>query len=50
MTKRICCIHVGPHKTGTTSIQSFLAENQAHLLKHGYSCRTVETSMADIIH
>ena len=36
MTKRICYIHVGPHKTGTTSIQSFLAKNQADLLKHGY--------------
>ena len=26
----------GPHKTGTTSIQWFLRENRAELLKHGY--------------
>jgi hypothetical protein len=36
MTKRVCYIHVGPHKTGTSSIQWFLRENQAELLKHGY--------------
>jgi hypothetical protein len=36
MTKRICYIHVGPHKTGTTSIQWFLRENDAELLAHGY--------------
>src|SRR4029077_11914507 len=36
MTKRICYIHVGPHKTGTTSIQWFLKENRPELLKHGY--------------
>ena len=36
MSKRICYIHVGPHKTGTTSIQWFLRENRAALLKHGY--------------
>src|SRR5919106_1288933 len=36
MTKRICYIHVGPHKTGTTSIQRFLQENRTELLKHGY--------------
>jgi hypothetical protein len=36
MTKRICYIHVGPHKTGTTSIQWFLQENRANLLNHGY--------------
>ena len=36
MKKRICYIHVGPHKTGTTSIQWFLRENRAELLKHGY--------------
>jgi hypothetical protein len=36
MTKRICYIHIGPHKTGTTSIQWFLRENRAELLKHGY--------------
>jgi hypothetical protein len=34
--KRVCYIHVGPHKTGTTSIQWFLKENRAELLKHGY--------------
>jgi hypothetical protein len=27
MRKRICYIHVGPHKSGTTSIQWFLQEN-----------------------
>ena len=32
----MCYIHVGPHKTGTTSIQWFLRENRAELLKHGY--------------
>jgi hypothetical protein len=36
MPRRICYIHVGPHKTGTTSIQWFLKENRAELLKHGY--------------
>ena len=36
MRKRICYIHVGPHKSGTTSIQWFLQENRADLLKHGY--------------
>src|SRR5438876_10967846 len=36
MTKRVCYIHVGPHKTGTTSIQWFLHENRAELLIHGY--------------
>src|SRR5262245_22489722 len=36
MTRRICYIHVGPHKTGTTSIQWFLRENRAELLKRGY--------------
>jgi hypothetical protein len=36
MTKRICYIHVGPHKSGTTSIQWFLQENSAELLKQGY--------------
>jgi hypothetical protein len=36
MTKRICYIHVGPHKSGTTSIQWFLQENSSQLLAHGY--------------
>src|SRR4029453_2784677 len=36
MTKRIFYIHVGPHKTGTSSIQWFLQENRAELLEHGY--------------
>ena len=36
MTKRPCYIHVGPHKSGTTSIQWFLRENRAELLKYGY--------------
>jgi hypothetical protein len=34
--KRICYIHIGPHKTGTSSIQWFLKQNRAELLKHGY--------------
>jgi hypothetical protein len=36
MAKRVCYIHVGPHKTGTTSIQWFLQEKRAELLEHGY--------------
>jgi hypothetical protein len=36
MSKRVCYIHIGPHKTGTSSIQWFLKENRAELLKHGY--------------
>jgi len=36
MAKRVCYVHVGPHKTGTTSIQWFLQENRAELLTHGY--------------
>jgi hypothetical protein len=34
--KRVCYIHVGPHKTGTSAIQWFLKENRLELLKHGY--------------
>jgi hypothetical protein len=36
MPKCVCYIHVGPHKTGTSSIQWFLKENRAELLKYGY--------------
>jgi hypothetical protein len=36
MTKRVCFVHIGPHKTGTSSIQWFLKENRAELLKYGY--------------
>src|SRR5215475_4133073 len=36
MAKRVCYVHIGPHKTGSTSIQWFLKENRAELLKHGY--------------
>jgi hypothetical protein len=43
MAKRVCYIHVGPHKTGTTSIQWFLQENRAELLKHGYFVPEGET-------
>ena len=43
MTKRICYIHVGPHKTGTSSIQWFLQENRAELLEHGYFVPESET-------
>jgi len=41
--KRVCYIHVGPHKTGTTSIQWFLQENRTELLKHGYFVPESET-------
>lgn len=43
MTKRVCYIHVGPHKSGKTSIQWFLQENRAELLKHGYFVPESET-------
>ena len=36
MRKRVCYIHMGPHKTGTKSIQWFLKKHRAELLKHGY--------------
>jgi hypothetical protein len=36
MAKRVCYIHIGPTKTGTSSIQWFLKENRAELMKHGY--------------
>jgi hypothetical protein len=36
MAKRVCYIHIGPHKTGTSSIQWFLKQSRAELLKHGY--------------
>jgi hypothetical protein len=36
VAKRVCYIHIGPHKSGTTSIQWFLKENRAELLKDGY--------------
>jgi len=36
MAKRVCYIHIGPHKTGTSSIQWFLKQNRAELLKYGY--------------
>jgi hypothetical protein len=44
MTKRICYIHIGPHKTGTSSIQWFLKENRAELLRHGYFVPDSRTS------
>jgi hypothetical protein len=43
MTKRLCYIHVGPHKSGTTSIQWFLQENRAELLERGYFVPESET-------
>ena len=43
MTTRVCYVHVGPHKTGSTSIQWFLQENRAELLKHGYFVPESET-------
>lgn len=36
MTKRVCYVHIGPHKTGTKAIQWFLKEHRAELLKYGY--------------
>jgi len=36
VAKRVCYIHIGPHKSGTMSIQWFLKENRAELLKDGY--------------
>jgi hypothetical protein len=42
--KRLCYVHIGPHKTGTSSIQWFLKENRAELLKHGYFVPESETS------
>src|SRR5436190_5696258 len=36
-------IHIGPHKTGTSSIQWFLKENRAELLKYGYFVPESET-------
>src|SRR2546421_10750937 len=43
MRKRVCYIHVGPHKSGTTSIQWFLQENREKLLEHGYFVPESET-------
>jgi hypothetical protein len=43
MTRRVCYIHVGPQKTGTTSVQWFLQENRAELLEHGYFVPESET-------
>ncbi len=43
MAKRVCYIHIGPHKTGTSSIQWFLKENRAELLKYGYFVPESET-------
>ena len=36
VAKRLCYIHIGPYKTGTSAIQSFLLQNRSELLKHGY--------------
>ena len=36
MARRLCYIHAGPHKSGTTAIQWFLQENRPELLRHGY--------------
>jgi hypothetical protein len=44
MPKGVCYIHVGPHKTGTTSIQWFLQENRAELLKRGFFVPQSETN------
>jgi hypothetical protein len=49
MSKRICYIHIGPHKTGTSSIQWFLQENRAELLKYGYFVPETRQSTARTI-
>ncbi len=36
MGKRVCYTHIGPHKTGTSSIQWFLQEKRLELLNYGY--------------
>jgi hypothetical protein len=36
VAKRVCYIHVGPHKTGSSAIQWFLKEHRLALLKQGY--------------
>ena len=36
VAKRACYVHIGSHKTGTKSIQWFLKEHRAELLKHGF--------------
>jgi hypothetical protein len=36
VANRVCYIHIGPHKTGTSAIQWFLKENRAALLQRGY--------------
>jgi len=33
--RRFCFIHVGTHKTGTTSIQAFLRDNESRFARHG---------------
>jgi hypothetical protein len=43
VTTRICYVHAGPHKTGSTSIQWFLQENRAELLERGYFVPESET-------
>jgi hypothetical protein len=34
--ERTCIIHAGGHKTGTSSLQAYLAANRKRLLKQGY--------------
>ncbi|PYL06289.1 MAG: hypothetical protein DME34_09330 [Verrucomicrobia bacterium] len=36
MRRHVCYIHIGPHKTGTSSIQWWLQQNRTQLLEHGY--------------
>jgi hypothetical protein len=36
VARRICYIHIGPHKTGSSAIQWFLKEHRAELLMQGY--------------
>ncbi len=36
MPKKLCYVHIGPHKTGTKAIQWFLREQRARLFAEGY--------------
>ena len=35
--EKFCVIHVGPHKTGSTTLQWFLAKHKDDLAKDGYA-------------
>jgi hypothetical protein len=46
MARRVCYIHAGPHKSGTTAIQRFFQENRPESLQHGYFIPESETMNA----